>query len=740
MPKKGFTDAENKIYDGFLEKLSKAKSNDETADILANTMSIPTDPNNRRSHNPIGDAKNDFFEQLLKGDKQQMITQEQYERYIDIRTKLRKMYAKESVEVNSLIEETREGVEQQKYKGTEWLMFPEDNNKIGRFTDNIMYANNKEKVDKLQNIQMCLTMLDMYADYVSYDGPRKHRDQNGNIQTISEKKDVHSCGIADENTYLREYYAECGVTDTKKQDHILKEFSNFEIGSLPGFKFNDNYKPGDSYVLEYPADIEEIRKLKSKKQIEDMRKKLHAELNAIDDFDKACMEVAKQAQELLDGLDEHQKDGDDSYNFTRMRDELYNITRMGKDMIVSQDLANPDLNIKTDLLHANNIAEALQRMNQTANTYEQSHSKNAMSVHKYSRHRLEYSKQIQEFAQYAKDKLDPKKFPGLKAATSNNTERKAIENKFHKIKYFGEKQFGKIEFKKRRRNAHEVIQKLNNAMKDVNNATQKVHFGSKQYETAAKSLKAAVEDYKNFTNNSLDPGKTAKPVNRAELKKSLEKAKEDINKYLKYKKDNGYIVEGKLADAKTQKRINAMQESLKQIDFALTSMNDVVKELNDEVKEKQADYYKDVEKAVEQDKAKKLPKKEFDLDKKLSDTQAKLKSYAGTPDKNEIKEDIADIIAVNFIKANKDNMLINKKITESKFNEVKEDIKANENFKDLIKYKSTKELIGSASRDKGQDLLNGFFSGPEKSLKEIESKLDQPAKVNKLNKTKVNHK
>ena len=740
MPKRGFSDAENNIYDGFLAQLNNAQSTDEIADILANTLSIPTDPNNRRSNNPIGDAKNDFFEQLLKGNNQQMITQEQYERYIDIRTKLRKMYAKESVEVNSLIEETREGVKQQKYKGTEWLMFPEDNNKIGKFADNIMYANNKEKVDKLQNIQMCLTMIDMYADYVFYEGPRKHRDPNGIIQTISEKKDVHSCGIADENTYLREYYAECGITDTKKQDHILKEFSNFEIGSLPGFKFNENYKPGDSYVLEYPADIEEIRKLKSKKQIEEMRKKLHAELNAIDDFDKACMEVAKQAQELLDGLDEHQKDGDDSYNFTRMRDELYNITRMGKDMIVSQDLANPDLNVKTDMLHANNIAEALQRMNQTANTYEQSHSKNAMSVHKYSRHRLEYSKQIQEFAQYAKDKLDPKKFPGLKATTSNNTERQAIENKFRKIKYFGEKQFGEIEFKKRRRNAHEVMQKLNNAMKDVSNATQKVHFGSSEYSTASKSLKTAIEDYKNFTESQLNPENTSKAVNRAELKKSLEKAKEDINKYLDYKRDNGYIVEGKLADQKTQKRINAMQESLKQIDFALTSMNDVVKELNDEVKEKQTNYYDDIEKSFKQDKEKKAPKQEFDLDKKLSDTQAKLRSYGNDPDRNKVKEDVADIIAVNFINANKDNMLLNKKITETKYNEVKEDIKGNQNFKNLLKSKSTKELIGSASRDKGQDLLNGFLSGTDKSLKEFESKLNQPVKVTKLNKNKANHK
>ncbi|MBR2303734.1 MAG: hypothetical protein IJ871_01165 [Ruminococcus sp.] len=740
MPKKGYTDAENKIYDDFLEKLNNAPSNDEVVRLLADTLNIPTDPNNRKSHNPIGDAKNDFFEQLLTSNKERMITQEQYERYIDIRTKLRKMYAKESVEVYNLIQEAREGVKQQKYKGTEWLMFPEDNDKIGKFAENIMYALNKQKVDRLENIQMNLTMLDMYGDFVFYDGPRNSMDEDGQIHIIQEKKNVHVCGISDENTYINDYYTECGVTDEKTKKKILKDFSNFQLSAPVGYVFNKNYKSGDSFVLKYPEDIEDIRKLKSKKQIDDVAKKLNAELNAIDDFDKACMEVAQKAQEMYDGLNEYEKDGDNSFNFQRMYDELYNITRMGKDMIVSQDLKNDDLTIRTDQLHANAISEAIQRMDETAKTYEQTHSQNAMSIHKYSRHRLEYSKQIQEFAKYAREKLDPKKFPGLNPKTGNNDERKRIANRFKKIKYYGEKQFGEIEFKKRRRNAHEVMQKLNNAMKDVSNATQKVHFGSSEYSDAAKSLKTAIEDYKAFTDSYLNPGNVEKTVNRAELKKSLEKAKEDINKYLDYKRDNGYIVEGKLADQKTQKRINAMQESLKQIDFALTSMNDVVKELNDEVKEKQTNYYDDIEKSFKQDKEKKAPKQEFDLDKKLSDTQAKLRSYGNDPDRNKVKEDVADIIAVNFINANKDNMLLNKKITETKYNEVKEDIKGNQNFKNLLKSKSTKELIGSASRDKGQDLLNGFLSGTDKSLKEFESKLNQPVKVTKLNKNKANHK
>ena len=50
MPKKGYTDAENKIYDDFLEKLNNAPSNDEVVRLLADTLNIPTDPNNRKSH------------------------------------------------------------------------------------------------------------------------------------------------------------------------------------------------------------------------------------------------------------------------------------------------------------------------------------------------------------------------------------------------------------------------------------------------------------------------------------------------------------------------------------------------------------------------------------------------------------------------------------------------------------------------------------------------------------------
>lgn len=55
-----------------------------------------------------------------------------------------------------------------------------------------------------------------------------------------------------------------------------------------------------------------------------------------------------------------------------------------------------------------------------------------------------------------------------------------------------------------------------------------------------------------------------------------------------------------------------------------------------------------------------------------------------------------------------------------------------------IRSKPPKDIIKAASRDKGQDLLNGFISGTDKSLKEFESKLNQPVKVTKLN--KANHK
>ena len=54
--------------------------------------------------------------------------------------------------------------------------------------------------------------------------------------------------------------------------------------------------------------------------------------------------------------------------------------------------------------------------------------------------------------------------------------------------------------------------------------------------------------------------------------------------------------------------------------------------------------------------------------------------------------------------------------------------------------KPQKDIIKAASRDKGQDLLNGFLSGTDKSLKKFESKLNQPVKVTKLNKNKANHK
>ena len=621
MPKPGFTNEENQKYDELLAKLRGENGQKPTADeVVQILMSNPNELRDffdRDSHTPISDAKNDYFKELLASDREEVtyeeskvegqppkeivskqLSEEKYNYAVEINRKLNKAYIEKKVQAYGLIQEAKKGVKEHKFPGTEWLVFPADDSKVSKIAENIVYMTDPKPFDELKEIQLTRVAFQQFSNDVYYKGRRLAKDMDtGKVSEVEKKATVYDCFFEDYGVHADEYYASFGVTDTMVSSEIEDEFMNFEVGSIDGFEFNKDYKPGDTFIVKYPKDFEELKGMKSKEEMQEYFTKLNNQYIAAEDYEKSCLEVKKQAQELLDKLESYEYDGDHSLQYYKMQDELQNITKMGEDMVLIPKSVGM-MEVKGKAIDKEGVKNALERVNQTAKDYEDTHGKNAFSPNKYHRGMLEMSKQLQTFATLAKEKLDVKNFPGMGRSSTEKT-KKDVEKQLSRGKAYAERMFGDSKFRLRARTNTVVETKLDRMLERTNEATRNVHLGSNQYKTAANSLKDAVSDYKKFTKAYLDPasvGTGGKKLSREELVVSLNKAKEDINKYIEYKRKNGYIAEGKVAAPKTQKRIDAMRESLKTVELALNSLGEVMKEMDGQRADNQRKLYSRIEK------------------------------------------------------------------------------------------------------------------------------------------------
>ena len=111
----------------------------------------------------------------------------------------------------------------------------------------------------------------------------------------------------------------------------------------------------------------------------------------------------------------------------------------------------------------------------------------------------------------------------------------------------------------------------------------------------------------------------------------------------------------------------------------------------------------------------------FDLDVQRLEIQEELCGLGedGIPDKEDIKAELAGIIAVNLLHAQQRAGKLDK-VTQEDYNDMRESVEVDKAFETLINSRSSEELFKHATRDKGQDLYQDFRNALEMSQKQPE--------------------
>ena len=667
MPKPGYSAEENRKYDEFLEKLKgkdgKRPSPEKVVDVLLNTPFDVREENDKRGRTPINDARNDFFEELLVPGKGKTFTEDDYKYAVEINRLLTKNYIEKKVRHYRQVQEVKEDVKNYKYPGTEWLVFPEDEKKATKVAENVAFMIDPKPFEELTNAQMLRDSFQQFGNYAYYEGPRQKKVDHKPTK-VKEKATIYSCFFDDDSIRVDEYYRALGITDTMESSKIEADYMNYDLGKIEGVEFNKNYKPGDPVITKYPEEYAKMLNMKSKEDMQRHFNQLNSQYRAAEEYEKSAFEVKKQAEELFQTLKdcENDFDGEHSYEYYKMEDELKNITKLGntdpKDGMVIMPKSSSMMEVKTNYIEQVGINTVLDRLFESAKAYEDTHKKNALSPMKYQRGMLDISKQLQTFATLAKEKMDVRNYPGMTKTEKTKQLKESVEKQLARGKVYAERKFGSSKFRTPERTHTEITQKLKLALDHADKATQNVHFGSSQYRDASNSLKDAVNDYRRFTEGYMDPSSAetdGKKLTKEELVVSLTKAKHDINKYIEYKRKNGYIAEGKVAAPKTEKRIQAMQESLKTVELALKTLNSVVKEMDVQRVENTKKVYGDLEKSFmaepapqKNDNIINLNDSNFPLG--LNDDESELEidtssaKKPGKAEENDLPEDVADAV------------------------------------------------------------------------------------------------
>ncbi len=699
MPKANLSAEDQVKYDKYMSQLRK----DENANVSDEEYvrffeEVLDDINNPEDENAINEVKSDCINELVKGADGKYISDEQWKRLLNIQTKIYTDYTKQKIKSYNALVQTDKDIKDGKYAGTEWLVFPEDNKKLKDITGNVYYLTQKSEYNKLKHLHYTKHMFDSLLGNYKYNGTINELDENGNVTKVNKNYGLVICLDRENTVTEHEIYTDMGLPYKETKDKVNDRTHDFVRKRVTGFTFNENYKnPEDPVILKYPDDVEYIRNASSQSQMQAYYTKLNTEIRGINDYENSARKVAEQAKKLLKKLNTFEKpakDGPNSDEFKAMHYELENLSKLGKNMKIGGG-AYSNFSTTTDKISYNYIDNNLTRLSDAAAEYEKKHS--SLSTKGYGRDRYEFSKQLQAFADSAKRNLNYNLYPGCKQVGVTESWKNEIKNKMDKLEYFRNK-LGYKPFYGTQRTAPEITKKLKDSLTAVNEATQKVHFGSKAYDDAAASLKTALNDYKRFMEGYEKGGPS---ISQVKLKESLVKAKTNIEAYLKRKKDQGEIKEGYVSDKKTQKRIDAMQMSLKSINLAALEIDAVLDSMNKAKKSELTKYYKDAGVEIK-DKEKPVPVS-YNLENARVSAQIRLKD----PEDNDVKEAVCDIITANFLKP---RQAAGNVITEKDYREARETIRNDPKLDTLFRSKPQKDIIKAASRDKGQDILNEFMT------------------------------
>ncbi|MBR1562090.1 MAG: hypothetical protein IJ645_02675, partial [Ruminococcus sp.] len=654
--------------------------------------------NNPDDAEAIDEVKADCIKDLVKGANGIVISDAQWKRLLDIQTKIYTDYTKQKIKSYNALVKTDKDIKDGKYAGTEWLIFPEDEKDLKNITGNVYYLTQKKEYNKLKHLHYTKHLFDSLLGNYKYKGTINELDENGNVTKVNKNYTVVICFDRENTITEHEIYNSMGLSYEQMKDKVNDRTHDFVRKRVTGFTFNENYKnPEDPVILKYPDDVEYIRNASSQAQMQAYYTKLNTEIRGINDYENSARKVAEQAKKLLRKLNTFEKpakDGPNSDEFKAMHYELENLSKLGKNMKIGGG-AYSSFSTTTDKISYNYVYTNLTRLSDAAAEYEKKHS--SLSTKGYGWDRYEFSKQLQAFADSAKRKLNYRLYPGCKDVGSTDSWKKEINTKMKKLEHFRNK-LGYKPFFGTQRTAPEVTKKLNDSLTAVNEATQKVHFGSKAYDDAAASLKTALNDYKMFMEGYEKGGPS---ISQVKLKESLVKAKTNIEAYLKYKKDQGEIKEGYVSDKKTQKRIDAMQMSLKSIDLAYSELDAVLDSMNKAKNNELRNFYKEAGVNINDDAPKAV--QPYNLENARISAQIRLKDT----EENDVKEAVCDIITVNFLRP---RQAAGNVITEKDYKEARETIRNDPKLDTLFRSKPEKDIIKAASRDKGQDILNDFMT------------------------------
>ncbi len=574
-------------YNELLAKLKGQEGKEPSADEVADLLTQNLNEQGVNVETPIATAKADYFEYLMSAPNGRP-SPEQLKRIEDIHTKLNERYVKMKVDADKKLESLTDEARKGTIPGTDWLYFADakdEHDHLPKIVDNIFITTDPDAVNRLKNLEYSIQVMEMsgMASQCTV------KDEAGKDQSIllSTYLNGRTASRGDE------MFKANGVTDPDKIKAINKRFTAYEPHGVEGYTFNKDYKPGDAVITKYPEDTEIIKNARSQKQLQDYSDKLDAELRGINEFENAGKNVAKQAKELLDKLDSFVKpeeDGPNSKEFNEMRASLENISKYGVDMQIRKPLYGRNGTImtaeqRTSKFVTSQLFEQLDNLTNDAKSYEKSHS--SLALAKYGRQRQELSKQLQTFVSSAKAKLDPARFEGMNNINSTSLLKDDLDLKRKKLEHFRSK-FGYQEFKKHTRTADEVIGKLDRSAAAISEARRNVHLGSGFYDDASDALDNAIRSYKSYTEGCKTGIVT---VTKEQLKQSLKTAKEEISAYLNYKQSQGLIKKAFFANKKTQKRIDAMRQSMESIDLAIKDLNAVTASIQDREEVILADYY-----------------------------------------------------------------------------------------------------------------------------------------------------
>ena len=301
-------------------------------------------------------------------------------------------------------------------------------------------------------------------------------------------------------------------------------------------------KDGKPRITSLPEDIVKIKQ-SDPKELQAYRDQIQSELGVLNVAKDAVKPVAGWAKKMFNALEEaHPYTGTEPQTYKNMRNALNYLTNMDIDSSLSS------------------VQSDLNQMIKTASAFEKENSKKENSgLFRNST----LTALAQKMHSFAESKLPD--FYGLSEKAHCTTYLSGSINQrietLRRIDKEAELRGITLDKKDELTFAPETDRRRIEAVGDLlENAKKGVKFGSKEYDNAAKSYAEMAEAYKSFRDmggNATDEQR----MNAIEAyQEAANKARADIEKYMKYRQAKGAMENNK--DAKTQRRIDAMTAAI----------------------------------------------------------------------------------------------------------------------------------------------------------------------------------